>query len=75
MTLVVHCRARSRFETVRPFFERLQTNKHALQEMEHRCSWSAERNMGHGFDRVTPVPEGCEDVFIEQGRIPSWIDQ
>lgn len=72
MTLVVHCSTRSRFGTVRPsFFERLQTNKHPLQEMEHRCSWSAERNMGHGFDRVTSVPEGCGDLFIEQGRIPS----
>jgi hypothetical protein len=71
MTLVVHRRTRSRFEMVRPFFERLQTNKHPQQEMEHRCSWSVERNMGHGFDRVTSAPEGCGDVVIEQGRIPS----
>ncbi len=34
MTLVVHRSTRSRFETVRPFFERLQTNKHPLQAME-----------------------------------------
>ena len=57
MTLVVHRSTRSRFETVRLFFERLHTNNHPLQEMEHRYSWSTERNMGHGFDRVTSVPE------------------
>lgn len=75
MTLVFHRSMRSRLETVHPFFERLQTDRHPFQKMVLPCSWSTERSMGHGFARVTPPSEGCGDALTDQARIPSYSDQ
>lgn len=64
MNLVFQRNARSRLKTVQPLFERLQTDRHQLQEMVLRCPWSTERSMGNGFTKMIPPSEDVEMLLL-----------